>query len=68
MLKQIFDRLLNNLQTTIEGVILIGIAYLTAHGVTLSADNASRLTGLGALAVGALVKLFSKDPPPQESE
>ena len=64
----LLTRLFLNWRTSLDGGILVVIAWLASNGVTLSDGWTAKLTAIGALISAAVWKLLSKDPePPRET-
>lgn len=63
----LFTRLFLNWRSSVDGGVLVVIAWLTAHGVTLSDFWTAKFAATAALLTAATWKIFSKDPePPRE--
>lgn len=64
ILFDLLTRIFIEFRTSLKAVGLGVIAWLLAHGVTLSESNAGKIMALTALVAHAVWNLFSKDPEP----
>ncbi len=60
----LFTRIFLDIRTSIDGAVLLIIAWFMSAGVEFSAENKAKLTALAALVATAIWKFFSKDPEP----
>ena len=63
----LFEKLFINWRTSLDGGVLIVVAWLASHGVTLSDTWTAKGAALAALLSAAIWKLFSTDPEPARS-
>lgn len=60
-------RLFLNWRSSLDGAVLVIIAWLSSNGITLSDGLSAKVAGVAALLSAAIWKLFSTDPePPRE--
>lgn len=64
-MQDLLTRLFLNLRTSLDGVIIVLLAWLGSNGIDLSEANRTKLLGYAGIAAAAIWKLFSKDPVPQ---
>lgn len=65
-MSDLFKRLFVSWRSSLEGLVIIVFAWLTAQGFDVSEPNKAKVIGWIGLLAAAVWKLFSKDPVPED--
>ena len=63
-MSDLITRIFLNFRTSLDGLVLAVIAWLSSNGLELSTDNKAKIAAVVALVAASVWKLFSTDPVP----